>query len=68
MSNEPIWKPVERPSEDEAERAGRDAATNGANTTNCHFRFFATRELTTAWERGNKDARRTPRAKENRVK
>jgi hypothetical protein len=36
----------------EAYNAGRDSAIHGANTTNCHFRHFATREKTMMWERG----------------
>ena len=35
-----------------AEDMGYDCGKNGANTTNCHFGLFATRELTGAWERG----------------
>lgn len=34
--------------------AGFDAAKNGANTTNCHFSYFGTRESTAEWERGHK--------------
>jgi hypothetical protein len=41
-----------------AERMGRDAAINGPNTTNCHFRIFTTRELTEAWERGYRSAKK----------
>ena len=36
----------------DAEAAGRDAALNGSNTTNTHFKFFTKPELTSAWERG----------------
>ena len=36
----------------DAYNAGLDCALNGANTTNCHFTLFATKELTKAWERG----------------
>ena len=32
--------------------AGRDCAKNSANTTNCHFTLFATKELTKEWQRG----------------
>lgn len=35
-------------------KMGYDAGKNGANTTNCNFRLFATREQTKEWERGNK--------------
>jgi len=31
---------------------GRDYALMGANTTNCHFSIFSSREMTKAWERG----------------
>lgn len=31
---------------------GRDCALHGANTVNCHFTIFASREQTTEWERG----------------
>lgn len=50
------WTPVARPTEEEAEIAGYDAGTNGSNTTNTHFRFFGSRELTDAWERGKRRA------------
>lgn len=40
--------------EDEAFRAGYDCAVNGADTVNCHFRFFATPDLTRAWENGKR--------------
>ena len=44
------------PTQDEkaARDAGRDCALNGANTTNCHFSYFARPELTRAWEEGKK--------------
>ena len=32
--------------------AGRDCAKNGANTTNCHFTLFASKELMKAWQKG----------------
>lgn len=38
---------------EEAERAGYHAARDGANQINSHFTFFATPELTRAWDRGN---------------
>ena len=37
---------------------GYDAAVNGANTVNCHFSIFNSRENTKEWERGNADAKR----------
>ena len=43
-------------SEPEAYKAGFDCGVNGANISNCHFRFFATREMTSEWERGKRDA------------
>ncbi len=46
------WPGVKR-TEKDAEQAGWEAAYNGPNLDNCHFGFFATRELTKAWERGN---------------
>lgn len=36
---------------------GVDCELNGANTTNCHFAIFATKEKMQAWERGKRDAR-----------
>lgn len=49
--------PPPSPTEDEAYEAGKSSVINGANTKNCHFRFFAKPELTRAWERGAADAR-----------
>lgn len=37
----------------EAYRAGYDAGKNGANTVNANFRYFATKELSEEWSRGN---------------
>lgn len=34
--------------------AGQDKRKNGANTTNCNFRHFATQDQTRAWEAGEK--------------
>lgn len=45
---------VSPPSEEHAERMGFDAGYNKPDETNCHFSLFATRALTTAWERGKK--------------
>jgi hypothetical protein len=39
-------------SKEDAEKAGYDCGKNGPSSTNCHFRLFATPELTKAWERG----------------
>jgi hypothetical protein len=44
--------------EESAEEAGFDCGKNGSNTANCHFKFFATRELTAAWERGKARAQK----------
>ena len=35
---------------------GYDSIKNGANTTNCDFRIFGSKEMTAAWERGKRDA------------
>lgn len=35
--------------------AGQDYAANGANEENCHFSFFATKEMKEDWERGRDD-------------
>ena len=43
----------------EAYEAGKDAVISGANKTNCHFSFFATRELADEWERGRDDKLKT---------
>ena len=45
---------VRQPTEIEAYGAGFDCGQNGADNRNCHFAFFGTKELTAAWERGNK--------------
>ena len=39
-----------------AYKAGYDCGARGANTENCHFRHFMHPELTSAWERGKKQA------------
>ena len=36
--------------------AGYDCEMNGANTKNCHFSLFSTREHTRAWEEGRQAA------------
>lgn len=36
--------------------AGYDCGKVGANTTNCAFGLFSSREKTRAWERGKADA------------
>ena len=41
-------------------QAGRDYAINGANTVNCHFRWFATKESTREWERGRDSVLKPP--------
>ena len=40
-----------------AYRAGRDAGTNGPDTTNTNFQFFATWPLMRAWQRGYDETR-----------
>jgi hypothetical protein len=32
--------------------AGKDCVLSGPNTSNCHFRHFATPQQTRAWEQG----------------
>ncbi len=49
--NLPITRNV---STTEAFNAGYDYGLRGANTTNCHFSLFATKELTAAWEAGKR--------------
>jgi hypothetical protein len=44
---------IPRRTEKDAEQAGWEAGYYGPNTSNCHFTYFATPELTAAWERGN---------------
>ena len=46
-----------RVTEKQAEQAGREAGYFGPNLTNCHFTYFATPELTKAWERGNEQGK-----------
>ena len=42
-------------SKEYAYKMGKDCAKNGANTTNCHFSIFSSKENTEAWERGKKE-------------
>lgn len=42
-------------SKEYAYKMGKDCAKNGANTTNCHFSIFSSKENTEAWDRGNKE-------------
>ena len=42
-------------SKEYAYKMGKDCAKNGANTTNCHFSIFSSRENTDAWERGKNE-------------
>lgn len=37
---------------EEAYLLGKDYVLNGANTTNCNFKIFASVRLKTAWEAG----------------
>ena len=41
----------------EAYKAGYDCGTNGADAENCHFAFFATKELMESHSKGVKDAK-----------
>ncbi len=41
-------------SKDDAYKMGVDCALNSANTQNCHFSIFSSRENTKAWEDGKK--------------
>ena len=45
-------------SEEYAYKMGKDCAKNGANTTNCHFSIFSSKENTKAWEKGKKDGKK----------
>ena len=47
----------QKKTKEEAYRAGYDSVVHGANLGNCQFAFFASRQLTKAWERGRKAAR-----------
>lgn len=47
-----------------AYKMGYDCEINGANTTNCHFSIFSSKENTRAWEEGKKAA---AREKEDRI-
>jgi len=38
-----------------AYKMGYDCGVNGANTTNCHFALFSSKENTEEWERGKKE-------------
>jgi len=49
--------PLKR-SKEYAYKMGKDCAKNGANTTNCHFSIFSSKENAEAWERGGKDGKR----------
>jgi len=42
-------------SKEYAYKMGKDCAKNGANTTNCHFSIFSSKENTEAWERGKNE-------------
>ena len=44
--------------EKSAYKAGHDCGVHGANTENCHFRYFGSKALMQAWERGNKEAKK----------
>jgi hypothetical protein len=40
--------------------AGYDCEKNGANTINCHYSIFSSKEKMEAWEKGKRDAKETP--------
>ena len=42
-------------SKDYAYKMGKDCAKNGANTTNCHFSIFSSKENAEEWERGKNE-------------
>ncbi len=42
-------------SKEYAYKMGKDYAKNGANTTNCNFAIFSSKENTRAWEEGKSD-------------
>lgn len=46
---------IPQPDADDAYQAGVDACLNGGNPNNCHYAYFETPELTTAWEQGQND-------------
>lgn len=46
-----------------AYNAGYDSVIRGANTTNCGFRWFATPDSTTEWERGVREAKATDKGR-----
>ena len=41
---------------EQAYNGGYDCIKNGANTENCHYTLFATKELLKEWERGRDKA------------
>jgi len=40
--------------------AGVNYANNGANNSNCHFKFFTSKERTKAWELGRDSVKPDP--------
>lgn len=56
--NDYIKKILDIPKYDlnQAYSMGYDCGLNGANTTNCHFGIFSSKENTKAWENGKRDA------------
>ena len=49
-------KAIPKFTKEEAYKAGYDCGLNGATTENCHFSYFATRELMLEHTRGVKDS------------
>jgi len=51
-------KPIPKFTKEEAYQAGYDCGINGATTGNCHFSYFATKELMETHSQGVKDAKK----------
>lgn len=49
--------PIPKRTKKEAYKAGYDCGINGATTKNCHFAFFATKELSESHSKGTKDGK-----------
>lgn len=39
---------------------GYDCGKHGANTTNCNFALFRTKEMTSEWQKGKRDGEKKP--------
>ena len=51
------FRPIITPDKKYAYEMGVDCATSGANTTNCNFSIFTSKENTAEWERGKRDGK-----------